>query len=247
MTKNFAHRGFSSRYPENTMLAFRKAVEEGCDGIELDAQLTRDGEVVIIHDENLKRTTGRSGFVRDFTLQELRQFDASCGMSGELGINPIPTLREYFEFACKQAITTNIELKNSVIPYEGLEEKVLSLMQEYRLRDRIILSSFNHQSIVKCKKLLPQIRCGFLSGCWQLQAGAYSEQYGMDVYNPVYHFLTEENLSELRQHHIDICTWTVNEEADMKRLVDAGVYAIITNCPDVLKRILPDRATERRG
>ena len=91
---NFAHRGFSGKYPENTMLAFRKAWEAGADGIELDVQLTKDGQVVIIHDEKLDRTTNGTGNVRDYTLAELRRLDASYIYAGQMGINPIPTLEE---------------------------------------------------------------------------------------------------------------------------------------------------------
>ena len=98
MTRNFAHRGYSGKYPENTMLAFRKAAEAGADGIELDVQLTRDGEPVIIHDELVDRTTDGTGRVKDFTLAELQALDASYIYTGQYGRNPIPTLREYCEF-----------------------------------------------------------------------------------------------------------------------------------------------------
>ena len=98
MTKNFAHRGYSGRYPENTMLAFRKAVEAGADGIELDVQLTKDGVPVIIHDELVDRTTDGKGFVKDMPLTQLRQLDASYIYAGQYGVNRIPTFREYCEF-----------------------------------------------------------------------------------------------------------------------------------------------------
>ena len=93
-----AHRGLSGIYPENTMLAFRKAIEAGCDGIELDVHLSKDGELVVIHDEKVDRTTDGRGAVKDFTLQELRALDASGKYTGRFGIQPIPTLREYFSY-----------------------------------------------------------------------------------------------------------------------------------------------------
>ena len=108
MTRNFAHRGYSGKYPENTMLAFRKAVEAGADGIELDVQLTRDGEPVIIHDELVDRTTDGTGRVKDFTLAELQALDASYIYTGQYGRNPIPTLREYCELVKDLPIVTNI-------------------------------------------------------------------------------------------------------------------------------------------
>ena len=92
MVKNFAHRGFSGKYPENTMLAFEKAVEAGAEGIELDVQLTKDGEIVIIHDETIDRTTDGKGFVADYTYEELKKFDASYIYTGKMGFNKIPAL-----------------------------------------------------------------------------------------------------------------------------------------------------------
>lgn len=97
MAKNFAHRGFSGKYPENTMLAFKKAIESGVDGIELDVQLTKDGEVVIIHDETIDRTTDGKGLVSSYTYEELSKFDASFIYRNQIEFNKIPTLREYFE------------------------------------------------------------------------------------------------------------------------------------------------------
>ena len=96
------------------MLAFSRAVEAGCDGIELDVHLSADGELVIIHDELVDRTTDGTGLVKDMTLQELRELDASAGFRGKYGINRIPTLKEYFDLAKESGILTNIELKTSV-------------------------------------------------------------------------------------------------------------------------------------
>ena len=144
MVKNFAHRGFSGKYPENTMLAFEKAVEAGADGIELDVQLTKDGEIVIIHDETIDRTTDGKGFVADYTYEELKKFDASYIYTGKMGFNKIPALREYFEFVKDKNIVTNIELKTGINEYFGIEEKVWGLIKEYNLAEKIIISSFNH-------------------------------------------------------------------------------------------------------
>lgn len=152
---NIAHRGFSGKYPENTLLAFQKGIEAGADGFEFDTHLTRDGEIVIIHDERLDRTTNAQGFVKDYTLEELRKVDASkpfpeCGFCG------IPTLREYFELIRGRDLITNIELKNGIFWYEGMEEKVIAMIREYGLEERVILSSFNHRSVMKCKAPAPE-------------------------------------------------------------------------------------------
>ena len=241
MTKNIAHRGFSRKYPENTMLAFHGAVEAGCDGIELDIQLSKDGVPVIIHDENLKRTANRPGLVKDFTLSELKTFDASNGFSGEFGFNSIPTLREYFEYVKDKDIFTNIELKNSVFLYEGMEEKMLELIREFGITDKVLFSSFNHYSMMKCKKLSPASKCACLTSSWMINSGAYAKQYGLDFINPRYTFLTDENIEELNANGIGALAWTVDEAEDMKRLIDHNIFAVITNCPDVMKSVLSQK------
>ena len=162
MAKNIAHRGFSGKYPENTMLAFRKALEAGAEGIEFDVHMTKDDQLVIIHDELLDRTTDGTGLVRDYTLEELRRLDASAGFRGVFGKNPIPTLEEYYELIKDWEILTNIELKTGVIWYPGIEEKVLKVIDHYGRRKDTIISSFNHFSILRMKELAPDIVCGFL-------------------------------------------------------------------------------------
>ena len=152
MSKIIAHRGFSGNYPENTMLAFEKAIEAGAEGIEMDVHLTKDGVPVIIHDEKVDRTTDGTGFVRDMTLEQLRAIDASYRFKGMYGTNPIPTLREYLDFASKHDFITNIELKTSIYEYPGIEKKVIDMLREYKIEERIILSSFNHFTILRCKE-----------------------------------------------------------------------------------------------
>lgn len=241
MTKNIAHRGFSARFPENTMRSFRGAVEAGCDGIELDIQLSKDGEPVIIHDENLKRVTGRPGFVKDFTLEELKKFDAANGFDGTYGFQPIPTLREYFEYIRDKDVFTNIELKNSIFSYDGMEEKMIALIQKFGLTDNVLFSSFNHFSMMKCKKLSPSSKCACLTSSWLIGAGAYARKIGLDFINPCYTFLTDENIRELNENSIGAQAWTVDDEDAMRRFADRGIFAVITNRPDRMKQVLEEK------
>ena len=128
--KVFAHRGFSGKYPENTMLAFKKAEEVGCYGIELDVQLTKDDEIVIMHDETIDRTTSGTGNIRDYTYQELCLVDCYGKFEGKYDFQRIPTLREYLTWVKDTGLVTNIELKNSVYYYEHLEEKVIDMVRD---------------------------------------------------------------------------------------------------------------------
>ncbi|MCI8624236.1 MAG: glycerophosphodiester phosphodiesterase [Provencibacterium sp.] len=238
MPLNIAHRGFSGRYPENTMLAFTEAEKAGCDGIELDVHLTRDGIPVVIHDEDIRRTTDGSGPVGSFTAGELRAFNAAAAWKGEHPAQTIPTLEEYLDWAAGTRLFTNIELKNSVVEYPELEAKAVALVRRYGLEGRILFSSFNHPSILRCKRLAPEIRCGFLCDCWLAGAGAYTSGHGVECLHPQYRSLTGEAVEEIRRHAVAVNTWTVNEEADMRRLADAGIEGLITNYPDRLHALL---------
>ena len=233
MTKNFAHRGFSGKYPENTMLAFRKAVEEGVDGIELDVQLTKDGEVVIIHDETIDRTTDGKGLVVSYTYDELRKFDASFKFRGQCGFNPIPTLREYFELVKDKNLVTNIELKTGLNEYFGIEEKVWKLIEEYRLEDRVLISSFNHYSVLRMKSIAPNLKYGLLTETWIINAGKYTEDVGVECYHPHFFSMTAENVKELKEHNIEINVYTVNEEKDIRDMIEKGIDIVIGNYPDL--------------
>ena len=236
MTKNFAHRGFSGKYPENTMLAFEKAIEAGADGIENDVHLTKDGVPVIIHDELVDRTTNGKGYVKDYTYEELSRLDASY-IFPEYGVLHIPTLREYMELVKDKDIITNIELKTGVFEYPGIEEKVYSMIQEYGLKDKMIISSFNHFSILRMKALDPTIKCGLLEESWLINAGAYVSSVGVECYHPMYKNMTPEHVAEIKSHNLEINTWTVNERDEIEARGERGVDSVIGNYPDIVREI----------
>lgn len=245
MVKNFAHRGFSGKYPENTMLAFEKAIEAGADGIELDVQLTKDGVPVILHDETLRRTVGIPGYLRDFTLEEVKQMDASMDLTHNSKGEPlrcgIPTLREYFALAVRYPIITNVELKTSVVEYPGIEEKVLAVIDEFELRSRVIISSFNHYSVLRFKKLAPEVPCGLLEESRIVGMAEYAKRLGVEYLHPVKFAVTESYVREAREYGLGINVWTVNTEAELRRLAELGVQGIIGNYPDLARGILQNR------
>ena len=243
MTKNIAHRGFSGNYPENTMLAFWKAIEtEGCDGIEMDVHLSKDGEVVIIHDEKIDRTcVNGTGFVRDYTAEELSKFDVSYRFAGQCEPQHIPTLREYFELVKDKDIVTNIELKTSIFEYPGIEEKVCALIQEYDLKDKIFMSSFNHYSIARMKALCPDLECGLLTSSWLYHAGQYTSMCGVECYHPEFISLSEEVVEEIHANGIKVNAWTINEEEDIRKMIGLGIDGIISNYPDRVAKIMQEK------
>ena len=236
--RNFAHRGFSGKYPENTMIAFEKALESGCEGIEMDVHFTKDKEIVIIHDEKIDRTSNGSGLIKDMTYEELCKIDFSYIYTDKVGFCKIPTLREYFELVKDKDIITNIELKTGIYEYDGIEKAVYELIKEYGLEDKILISSFNHNSVMRMKEIAPEMKYGFLSETWILETGEYLNRYGIEAYHPDFHMLTDTEVKDLRDHNIKINTWTVNEYEDIQRMIDIDAEGIISNFPDRVKELL---------
>lgn len=161
--KIWAHRGCSQRYPENTLLAFEKAIElKNLTGIELDVQLTKDGELVVIHDERVDRTTEGIGFVRDYTLAELKKLHVYADINTS---QQIPTMDEVFDLLepkLKSRMKLNIELKNSVYPYPGMEEKIIDLVHKRGLEKAVVYSSFYAKSLELVRQLDPDTEIGIL-------------------------------------------------------------------------------------
>lgn len=238
MTKNFAHRGFSGKYPENTMLAFQKAVEVGADGIELDVHLSKDGELMVIHDETVVRTCGVPGRVKDMTREDLQALDAAYIYRGQVERCPIPTLDEYFQMVKNTDVVTNIELKTNIFEYPGLEEKVWGLIKRYDLADKVIISSFNHYSVLRMREIAPVLKYGLLSESWIVNAGRYVHDLGVACYHPIYGNLTEEHVAEIKQYNLEVNTFTVNDPETVRRLAGLGIDSIIGNFPDMAKETL---------
>jgi glycerophosphoryl diester phosphodiesterase len=314
---NIAHRGYSGKFDENTMLAFRKAIEYKADGIETDVQLSKDGALVLIHDETLDRTTNGHGLVKDYTLDELKIFrtkseprvqalktDALEEMENlkvrelyidnfqdykkalETGLEAnrvknfsnvninskennrigeytreeveyfqkkdgeeIPTLRELLEIFSKSDLKVlNLELKNSVIEYHGLEEKVLNIIDEFKLRDRVVISSFNHMSLVKIREIEKQrsklkgkcqdnkkLILGALTDSTLVNVPKYLQAISVKCYHPYFpSILNEEYMNGIKMAGIKVNTYTVNDIRDMKKVMNIGVDSIITNEVELL-------------
>ncbi|MCL2834654.1 MAG: glycerophosphodiester phosphodiesterase [Treponema sp.] len=236
MMKITAHRGYSGQYPENTMLAFEKAAEAGADEIELDVQLSRDGKVVVFHDESLERLTGVGKMVMELTLDELAKLNAAKMVHGEkFGFNKIPSFEEYLAWVKKTNIVTNIELKNGRYYYEGLEEKTIELINKYGLADRVYFSSFNHVSLMKCKKLQPAIPCGALVFMPMGNAGYCVKSSGLDFYHPDMKSLNDETVASCKKHGVGINVWTIDDMPGLLKAKACGCRSVITDFPDVCK------------
>lgn len=237
MTKIFAHRGFSSKYPENTMPAFEAAVELSVHGIEIDVQFTSDKKIVITHDEMLKRTTRTDGYVFSSTYEELLKLDFSkpiCGFEP----TKIPSLSELLELLTGTKILLNIELKNSIVDYDGLEKAVIDMAKEYNMTDRIILSSFNHNSMVKAKEIDADIQTALLYSCVLIDGAGYAKNCKADAIHPLFWTLKKDLLISCMKNNIKLRSWTVDIPEYIQKMLDMKVDSIITNYPDIALSLL---------
>lgn len=238
-TRVWAHRGASGYAPENTIEAFALAAEMGADGVELDVQFTKDGQLVVTHDEWIDRVSDGSGRVVDYTLEELKQFNFNKTHPEYADVCRIPTLREVFECLKDTGLTVNIELKTSIDFYDGIEEKVVALVEEMGYTDRVIYSSFNHKSVLKVRSYQPDAKLAFLYSHELAGAADYAKANGVCAMHPgLLWTLYEDEVKDCLRKNVEVNVWTVNEEQDMRRLAKLGVNAIITNYPDVAKRVI---------
>lgn len=231
-----AHRGASGYAPENTMAAFDKAVEMGADAIELDVHRSKDGELVVIHDATVDRTTDGTGRVQDLTLEELKSLDAGGWMGWQFAGEKIPTLAEVLD-RYSGKIKILIELKTPDM-YPGIEEQVADMLRERRLdqpqNEEVMIQSFNFDSMKKMKELLPGVPVGVLTSSPNHTTDEWLDEFATyaDYFNPHYSLVTEDLVTRVRDKGLKIGAWTVRTREAARFLVDMKVDAIITDYPD---------------
>lgn len=236
---NFAHRGASAYCPENTMAAFTKAAEFGATGIETDVQMTRDGHLVLIHDESLKRTTSsKKGLVKDITLSELKELDAGTWFHSKFKGERVPTLEELLIWLSSNSILLNIELKNGIVPYSGMEEKVIRCVKYHGMTNRVIISSFNHSSLLRCKEISADVSTGLLyneeiSNLWE-----YTQYMKVSSLHPKKKLVTQRLVDRAHAQGVRVFPWTVNRISEMKKLMRLRTDGLITDYPNRLNNLL---------
>ena len=237
---NFAHRGANHDAPQNTLAAFRLAVEMGADGVELDVQASKDGEAVVIHNFTVDATTDGQGRVADKTLAELKELDAGSWFDARYAGQRIPTLQEVIVEVGHQLLL-NIELKTRVFGSTGLIAEVVRLIEDHNLVHRVVVSSFNPFSLRQVKKLNPRIHTGLLYYFdlpAHLARSVLLSLAGSGALHPEKHLINQKYMAWAKERGYRVNAWTVDEPAEMKRLIALGVDGIITNRPDVLREIL---------
>jgi glycerophosphoryl diester phosphodiesterase len=235
-----AHRGASACAPENTLAAFKLALHQGADGIELDAKLSRDGQVVVIHDQTVERTTPQQGKVRDLLAAELRKMDAGSHFDVAFQGEPIPTLEEVLK-AVGRLTYTNIELTNYGSPFDALPAQVAELVRKQKLGSRVMFSSFSPIALLRIHRLLPDAPLGLLlppgrSG--KVAQALLGRLVPHQSLHPERGSVTPEMVTRAHGKGRKVLVYTVNQESEMRRLFEAGVDGIFTDDPILARRVL---------
>jgi glycerophosphoryl diester phosphodiesterase len=227
------HRGAAAEAPANTAQAFRRAMEAGADGVELDVHLTRDGQVVVVHDDAVTLAPGVTAVVRALTLAQVREVDAGDG-------ERIPTLDEALEAAGPEAIV-NIELKGASATTEGLERAAVRTVYAHGMSRRVIVSSFNPFRLWRVGRLDPELPRAMLHGpgtpvfvrdLWFLPL------VQPDALHPHYSLVDEAYMARARRWGVRVNAWTVNDPAEVQRLLDLGVDGVITDDPRGMREVV---------
>lgn len=228
----YAHRGAKAYAPENTMAAFKLAIDMESEGIETDVHLSKDGYLVLIHDEKVNRTTNGKGYIKDMTLEEIKRLDAGVKFSEKFKGEKIPTLEELICLIKNTDIILNIEIKNNIINYPGIEEKVVKLIKKYKIEKRVIVSSFNHNTIYKIKDIDENIKTGILYSRNIKKPIRFAKNIKADALHPKFKRVSIKLMLKAKLTSLEVNTFTINTEKYFEKCFKYRVNGIITDYPD---------------
>jgi glycerophosphoryl diester phosphodiesterase len=258
LVKITGHRGARGIAPENTLTGFQVALDLGVDMIELDVHLTRDGELAVMHDPRVERTTDGEGAIGSFTLAELKRLNAAAKFSGETpyGVQRVPTLQEVYDLVGNQC-TLNVEIKPAAdgTRYEGIEEKLIEFLHRNDPANRTVISSFDHPTLVKIHELEPRLtRHGIVSHEYfaALPTGPMGAQAAVDdfvarglTWMAINHaYLTENLCARMKRAGLTVHAWVIDDLAGLARFASMGVDEITSDRPDVLLAARREQMTE---
>jgi glycerophosphoryl diester phosphodiesterase len=226
----FAHRGASLIAPENTLPAFEHAVKNKVQGIELDVHLSKDGTVVVCHDDELSRTSNMTGFLKDKTFSEIRNADAGSWFSEEYKNIKIPTLEEVLEI-CQKGILINIEIKNIPFFHTSIEQKVIDLVKKFGFEENVIISSFDHLSLKIAQEIDPHISKGLLLSNRLVNLFDYIERSSLKIesLHIPYTFAEEDFIQQAHRNGYKVFPFTVDDKETAEKLKKSGIDGLFTN------------------
>lgn len=235
-----AHRGASMYAPENTLAAFKLAIAQGADAIELDVDQCAGGDLVVIHDATVDRTTSEPGKVADLSLREIKELDAGSWFDVEFRGEQIPTLDEVFETVGRK-IRINIELKNYTRLFDDLAVKVAHAVRAHHLEDWVFISSFNPFNFRKFKRLLPDVPVGLLTFPRYARPGLVGLVRRLAPFDALHPHVSDATPACIDRSHragMPVFAYTINEPDPMRRVLDAGIDGVITDDPRLAREIL---------
>ncbi|MFJ7934577.1 glycerophosphodiester phosphodiesterase [Sporosarcina sp. NPDC096371] len=238
----YAHRGSSGTHPENTIAAFQEAARLPIHGVEFDVHLTKDGKLVVIHDETIDRTSNGTGYVKDMTLAQLKAFDFGSWFSPDFRGQSIPTLHEVLQVFAETTHHLNIELKSDIFPYEGMAEKVVGIIGELELDARVVLSSFDHGAIRNVKQLAPHLETAALFMEVLVDPLDYVRAIPADALHLFFPSALRPSIRQVLETDAIVRTFTVNEIQYARVLQDIGVTAIFTDFPEKIMMDLKEKS-----
>jgi len=230
-----AHRGDMAHAPENTLPSFQMAVQKGADGVELDAKLTTDGHVIVIHDPTIDRTTDGSGRVASSTLESIRKLDAGSWFSDAFRGAQVPLLEEVFETVGQKKLI-NIELTNYSTPGDGLVQKVCELIRRHQVQDQILFSSFFAANLRKASRILPEIPCALLAMPGLRGAWARSFGFMFGNYQALHPHISDADRQQVQRiHRLNrrVHVWTANSHEEVNQLREWNADGIFTDDPQL--------------
>jgi glycerophosphoryl diester phosphodiesterase len=245
---NISHRGGRHWAPENTLVAFKMSLDIGVEGLELDVQRCASGELVVIHDELVNRTTNGVGLVEQITYDELKRLDAGSFWHDEYedvgrvnfkGEN-IPLLKDVLDLVDGRAFV-NVELKNTPIEYPGIEDDLIDLLSDYPHRDKIIVSSFDHRLMYSLKEKESGLSIALLADALFVNVVDLAKQIGADYWHPCFGSLRKEAVEEAHAAGLKVNAWTINTPREWAMALDWELDGVITDDPLVYKAFLERR------
>jgi glycerophosphoryl diester phosphodiesterase len=227
-----AHRGASGNFPENTRLAFEKAIDARADMIELDCQLSQDGHVVVFHDERLLRTARARGMVREKSLEELKKLDIGAWKKKAFRGQRILTLEETLEIVAGK-VDLCLDIKQFVGSQPGIEIKLLFILSHYSYLDQTIFSSFNYSCLARIRELAPEARIGLIHGSGVKEDPfAVADEIGAASIHVQREFASRNFLERAWEAGLDVHVWTVNDPRDMQAFSSLGVQGLVSDFPE---------------
>ena len=244
-----SHRGANKYAPQNTIPAFKKSLEIGVDGFETDVHLTVDGHVVICHNYTVDETSDGFGNISDMTLERVRELDFGSYYSDKFIGTKAPLLSEFLELCTDDSIKVmNIEIKKPLDGNTIIADKTISAVKEAGLFDKVLISSFDPEILLRCKEVDAGCKTGFLYSpdrkvCYKKMITdyvGYAKELKVDYLHPHYLMVTERYVKALHDNGIGVNPWTVDDKETARKLLSYGVDGLITNVPDVMNKVLSD-------